>query len=113
MNRIEQSLAKLNARVKPLADAPQGLADAQQASPPSPPLATSLQWLDPKKTGPGTASQHDTTYAYRLDAVKTKTTLEFTVWALGTAPGRLNERLGCVTDGPAARALCEAHAQSR
>jgi len=74
------------------------------------PPAAFLRWQEPYKTGHGTAKQFDKRGKYRIDAVQTLHSLDFTVWALGGASGGLNERLGCVGDGPAARALCERHA---
>lgn len=80
---------------------------------PAPVPRGTLAWLDPVKMGHGSAMQHTQCGRYRIDALKGRNTIDFTAWAIRATPQGLNDRLGMVDSGPAARALAEAHNASR
>jgi hypothetical protein len=77
------------------------------------PPTAALEWGKPTIHGEGVASVFDTTKRYRVDILLLKHEDSYTCWRIGEGwPGALNLRLGCVTTSDAAKALCQADAES-
>lgn len=110
MSSMSAALAKLNARVKPLADAPQELSAKPEnvGATPKAELRQPLEWLKPVVTGPGTATMKTACGLFRIDKVASQLSVGYTCWKLSLMPGALNERLGCADDPEKAKALCNA-----